>query len=438
MVNFSLLFGQLFELPGWTFPVALLGLLIYYIYFHIRPRAIKKGTHRLRTLLGGYEILLDCFLVILASTILYVIVYFSGALVDPTGSIPVWVPLLLNFIFAVILIGALLINGFFRVLITCNRLRVVWRILLLLCWWVPIFNIYLFYRVLKAARSEYYFACARGDMETVHAENQDCKTHYPLVLVHGVFFRDWQLVNYWGRIPQALCRCGATIYYGHQQSAAPVARSAEELTHVIRDIVEKCGCEKVNLIAHSKGGLDSRYAISRLGLAPYVASLTTVNTPHRGCIFAKDLLATLPKRVLGQMESKYNAIFHKLGDAHPDFLGGVKDLASDSAEQFNAETPDMDGILYQSVTSTMKNGHSAAFPLNLTWKLVKKHDQEENDGLVARSSAKWGDFLGELTVPGRRGISHGDVIDLMREDIPGFDVREFYINLVRDLKKKRL
>ena len=38
-----------------------------------------------------------------------------------------------------------------------------------------------------------------------------------------------------------------------------------------------------------------------------------------------------------------------------------------------------------------------------------------------------GHFLGNLTVPGRRGISHGDVIDLMREDIAGFDVREFYI-----------
>ena len=47
-----------------------------------------------------------------------------------------------------------------------------------------------------------------------------------------------------------------------------------------------------------------------------------------------------------------------------------------------------------------------------------------------------GHFLGSLSVPGRRGISHGDVIDLMREDIPGFDVREFYVGLVRGLKEK--
>ena len=34
--------------------------------------------------------------------------------------------------------------------------------------------------------------------------------------------------------------------------------------------------------------------------------------------------------------------------------------------------------------------------------------------------------------------AHGDVIDLMREDIAGFDVREFYIELVHGLKKRGL
>ena len=33
---------------------------------------------------------------------------------------------------------------------------------------------------------------------------------------------------------------------------------------------------------------------------------------------------------------------------------------------------------------------------------------------------------------------HGDVIDLNREDIPGFDVREFYVQLVAKLKEKGL
>lgn len=36
----------------------------------------------------------------------------------------------------------------------------------------------------------------------------------------------------------------------------------------------------------------------------------------------------------------------------------------------------------------------------------------------------------------RRGISHGDMIDLNRENIPGFDVREWYVQLVQRLKRK--
>lgn len=41
-----------------------------------------------------------------------------------------------------------------------------------------------------------------------------------------------------------------------------------------------------------------------------------------------------------------------------------------------------------------------------------------------------------LTTKELRGISHGDMIDLNRENIRDFDVREFYVNLVNELKEK--
>ena len=46
-----------------------------------------------------------------------------------------------------------------------------------------------------------------------------------------------------------------------------------------------------------------------------------------------------------------------------------------------------------------------------------------------------GDFLGTLTA-GKKGISHGDMVDLTRQDIRGYDVCEFYVDLVRKLKEK--
>ena len=419
LANLGLL-ELLCPLPGTVHWLLLLGLSAFYVGFHICPRRAKGAPRRLRAMIGGYELLLVSFLTLAAETVFYIVLLCTGMpLVPAPYSAPRWVALVANLLVFLPLVGALLVNGFFRVAFTSKHLRVVWRVLLLFLWWLPFFNIYLFSRVLKTVRREYYFERARQGAEAAHIESEDCKTRYPIVLVHGIFFRDWQLFGYWGRIPDALRRCGAQIYYGGQQSALPVAQSGEELARRLRDVLRETGAEKVNIIAHSKGGLDSRWAITKLGLAPQVASLTTINTPHRGCVFAQRL-------------------FHTLGDTSPDFLGGVQDLTRETCLAFNAAVPDAPDVFYQSVTSTMRKASSAGFPLNFTWHLVKRYDKEANDGLVARTSAEWGHFLGCLTVPGKRGISHGDMIDLMREDVPGFDVREFYIGLVKGLKARGL
>src|SRR6185295_19714138 len=49
--------------------------------------------------------------------------------------------------------------------------------------------------------------------------------------------------------------------------------------------------KKVNLIAHSMGGLDARYLTSCLGFSDRVASLTTIGTTHRGTRLADLALA---------------------------------------------------------------------------------------------------------------------------------------------------
>lgn len=80
----------------------------------------------------------------------------------------------------------------------------------------------------------------------------------------------------------------------------------------MEDIIRKNGCKKLNVIAHSKGGLDVRYAISILGADKYTASLTTINTPHHGCLFAEYLLKKVPERVRDSIADKYNNVLRKL------------------------------------------------------------------------------------------------------------------------------
>ncbi|MDE5700023.1 MAG: triacylglycerol lipase, partial [Lachnospiraceae bacterium] len=117
-----------------------------------------------------------------------------------------------------------------------------------------------------------------------------------------------------------------------------------------------------------------------------------------------------------------------------DFLAAVNNLTAAFCKDFNETYPDVPGILYQSVGSTLNKAGSGRFPLNFTYHLAKYFDGA-NDGLVSEKSFPWGDSFQMLTVSGSRGISHADMIDLNRENIPEFDVREFYVQLVAKLKQ---
>ena len=131
----------------------------------------------------------------------------------------------------------------------------------------------------------------------------------------------------------------------------------------------------------------------------------------------------------------YNATLKKLGDANPDFLAAVRDLTASACEERNEKLPDSDAVYIQSVGSCLKYASGGRFPLNFTNGFVRSFDGE-NDGLVGEDSFPWGENYIYLKASGKRGISHGDMIDLNRENIQGFDVREFYVSLVNGLKEK--
>lgn len=328
-------------------------------------------------------------------------------------------------------------NGIIRVYISSRQLGLKWRVIGIVCGMMPVVHLVVLGKIISLTSREYREEDARYKLNMSRKADLVCATKYPLLMVHGVFFRDFKFFNYWGRVPDDLSENGATIYYGEQQSAASVDICGKELADRIREIVRKTGCEKVNIIAHSKGGLDSRCAITKYGCAPYVASLTTVNTPHRGCQFADYLLNKAPQKLKDTVASQYNTALRKAGDKDPDFIAAVSDLTQSACEKFNASCPDSPDVYYQSVGSKSVSAAGGRFPLNLSYHLVKYFDGP-NDGLVALPSMKWGDKFTYVTPLKQRGISHGDMIDLNRENIDGFDVRETYVELVSNLKQKGL
>ncbi|GFH42332.1 alpha/beta hydrolase [Lactococcus hodotermopsidis] len=380
-------------------------------------------------MLGGYECLLAAEVSVLAVLAFYL---YLIAFAKLTISLPI---LIGNGVFATVFLLILVSNGLIRIFTMSRQNGLKTYILLAIFWWLPVVNVILLKKVCRTTVKEYRYELKKSERNRNRETAQVCATKYPILLVHGIFFRDWKAFNYWGRIPKALIENGATIFYGEQQSTAAVPVSAAEIRDSILKIIKETGAEKVNIIAHSKGGIDSRYAISVLGMDKYVASLTTINTPHFGCNYARKLMDKIPDKAVAAIGNKYEKLFTKLGDTEPDFMSGLVDLTDVACAQLNEIAPNMPNVLYQSIGSQMKSRSAAGFPLNLGYMIIKPMEGE-NDGLVATTSMPWGNYLGLVTTTGKQGISHGDVIDLTRKNIDGFDVCEFYVDLVSKLKRQ--
>lgn len=328
--------------------------------------------------------------------------------------------------------------GIVCVYLTSIQLGIKRRVCGILCGIIPVLNLIALNVIIHTVWEEIRIECEKEAVNRNRASEKICQTQYPILLVHGIFFRDSMYFNYWGRIPGELEKNGATIRYGNHHSAASIEDSALELTRRIRAIREETGCEKVNIIAHSKGGLDCRYAISELGAAPYVASLTTINTPHRGCLFAECLLHKISPEIQQKIAHTYNDTLKKLGDTNPDFLTAVGQLTVSACYDLNKKLqPPPEEIFCQSYGSVLGRAKGGKFPLNLSHHLVSYYDGE-NDGLVSETAFPWGSRYTCLRPTGKKGISHGDMVDNTRRNIPEFDVREFYVQLVSDLKRRGL
>lgn len=404
-----------------------------FLFINLCPRFTFRQTAGARNqILEDGAALLQIFLTTTIAESLFVLLYTLFLKPNNVG-LGYGVGRLISLLLLILMEAVVFWNGIIRVYTTSVQLGLKWRVIGIVCGFIPFVHIWALCRIISITANEAAFEQEKYLLDRIRAESRICETKYPLLLVHGVFFRDFRYFNYWGRIPHALKQNGSTVYYGSQQSAASVSDCGQELAERIRTIVEETGCEKVNIIAHSKGGLDSRYAISACGAAPYVASLTTVNTPHRGCLFADYLLDKIPVNVQKSVARKYNAALKKCGDPDPDFLSAVQDLTASACVLRNEKLPDHPDVCYQSVGSIMNCASSGRFPLNMAYPLVR-HFDGANDGLVSLESAIWGEHFTRLAVADGRGISHADMIDLNRENICGFDVREFYVNLVRDLK----
>lgn len=240
-----------------------------------------------------------------------------------------------------------------------------------------------------------------------------CLRH-PVVLAHGLFGFDVVDTRgvrreYFQGVSDRLRAAGCTVHRARVAPVAAIPTRAQALAEFVLALPHR----KVNIIAHSMGGLDARYAIARLGLGSRVASLTTIGTPHQGTPLADVGLALIDQR-LG-----VGRVLERLGVE----LEAFHDLTTARAAQFNSVVPDVRGVAYASVVGVVRR-KTHAHPLLLASWLYLLGAAGANDGVVPASSQLWGDLLAEIDADHWAQIGRSSA----------FDASAFYEQLVRELR----
>lgn len=402
---------------------------------HIQPMLyIQMKNVRIKILMGGKNLIKASY----GAFVLNSLMFFLLDKVDHPIFTQIEGPfqflsLLFNYLFGVVVILLFYTNGWIRIIATSRRIDPIIRVLIGLTAYLPIFHLVSSIYLVKKANTEYQHEWDAYNLNTTRVESKICGTRYPLLMLHGVGFRDLKYINYWGRIPGQLIKNGAKVYYGHQEAWGTIESNAAEIKEKILDILTIEQTDKVNIIAHSKGGLDARYVVSQLGMGDYVASVTTISSPHHGSEVL-EFVEKLPAKLVDTIGNGINKYFKLLGDKTPNFHIVRKQFLIENSKIFNETVKDHPKVYYQSYGTTMKSAFSD--PLLFLPYCIVRLMGNQNDGLVTINSACWGDFKGIISNTHWRGISHGDIIDLKREDYHGFDVREFYVQLVSELKNK--
>lgn len=232
---------------------------------------------------------------------------------------------------------------------------------------------------------------------------------FAIVLAHGL---GGSAASFDPTIASAIEADGHIVYRAQVPGIESVAVRAAALGPQIDALMTATGATKVHVIAHSMGGLDTRYLVSKMGYANKVASLTTISTPHRGSPLADVALGLTESSILSQSKA-FDAIVEIVGQTDTDALNrALVDLSETQAAAFNATVTDAAGVTYQSYAgfstpNQIDNDNAIALcgatPLPgetqtllvLAQPIVANgSDRIPNDAIVSIPSAQWGTFAG--------------------------------------------
>lgn len=251
-------------------------------------------------------------------------------------------------------------------------------------------------------------------------------TRYPIILAHGILMKQ-KMFRSFEYIQKNLEKEGYHIYIADTDGVGTIENNAAQLKKQIEDILEKEGVEKINVIAHSKGGLDAIHMIEHLDMGDKVSSLTTLCTPHKGSQVATRIVK-LPSFILKFLGFWFNAFYKLLKDENPDAVAACKQLES-KVEVTATPLLNERKIYCQSYSSVMHKA-SSDFTLGIPFLISRHYENDYSDGMVSKTSAEFGEYKGNVM---EESLSHNEVVCYMTRKKKKEKVVAFYKMLLEDL-----
>lgn len=265
-------------------------------------------------------------------------------------------------------------------------------------------------------------------------------TRFPLLWVHGwTGFESIGPLNYWYGVRAHVEPYGypfaVAVLDPYNSSEVRGAQLAEQIDGFLLE----WRARRLDLIGHSQGGIDSRYAITTLGYGDRVDALLTIASPHRGTYITDLALGLAPGAVEEALAFLLNLLGAVSAQSKSDAKASFYSLSEHYMQgEFNPQNPDDPRVHYTSYTGRSCAAIDFLSPANecvdyidplLLWAYnILKIARGPNDGLVTVESAIWGEYRGEMIA------DHIDEVgQIAGVTDPNFDHRAWYLDRVREL-----
>jgi len=256
---------------------------------------------------------------------------------------------------------------------------------------------------------------------------------HPVVLMHG--FGMLASIRRGGHLHDQAINLrlhGVLAYAPNVPPYTPVPVRAAIWKNRLEYILAETGADKLNLIAHSMGGLDARYLISRLGMSDVINVLFTISSPHHGTSLC-DIVTEQPERAQEWAAQLFNWMGRvAMQEVDADVMRAVNELTPKYvAEIFNPSMPDHPSVQYYSYAGQAGKGTEYAInPLLRIQNNLLFSRESVNDGLISVESARWGTYLGTIDADHMQQVGINPIAKNK------FDAESFYLSIIDICRKE--